>query len=158
LNCFGGAVIDWSTVKILVKRTAVTKDLPLPSYMTDGASGMDLFAAVDDLTIIEPGAWNLVPTGLSVAVPAGFELQIRPRSGLAVKYGIGILNSPGTIDSDYRGEIKIILINLGQKEFIVKRGDRIAQMVVVPVIRAAVEERSELPPTARDSGGFGHTG
>ena len=158
MNCFGGAVIDWSTVKILVKRAAEAKDLPLPSYMTDGASGLDLFAAVEEQTIIKPGEWNLIPTGLYVAVPAGFELQIRPRSGLAVKFGIGVLNSPGTIDSDYRGEIKIILINLGQKDYSVKRGDRIAQMVVVPVIRAAIEERAELPPTARDSGGFGHTG
>lgn len=158
MNFFGGAVIDWSTVKILVKRSAESKDLPLPSYMTDGASGMDLFAAVDDVTILKPGEWNLIPTGLYAAVPAGFELQIRPRSGLAVKFGIGVLNSPGTIDSDYRGEIKIILINLGQKEFSVKRGDRIAQMVVVPVVRAVIEERSELPPTTRDGGGFGHTG
>lgn len=142
----------------MMKRAAEAKDLPLPSYMTDGASGLDLFAAVDEQTIIKPGEWNLIPTGLYVAVPAGFELQIRPRSGLAVKFGIGVLNSPGTIDSDYRGEIKIILINLGKKDYSVKRGDRIAQMVVVPVIRAAIEERDELPPTARDSGGFGHTG
>ncbi len=142
----------------MVKRAEDAKDLPLPSYMTDGASGLDLFAAVNEQTIITPGEWNLIPTGLYVAVPAGFELQIRPRSGLAVKFGIGVLNSPGTIDSDYRGEIKIILINLGQKDYSVKRGDRIAQMVVVPVIRAAIEERAELPPTARDSGGFGHTG
>jgi dUTP pyrophosphatase len=158
LNCFGGAVIDWSTVKIVVKRTAEAKDLPLPTYMTDGASGLDLFAAVDEARIIIPGEWELIPTGLYAAVPTGYELQIRPRSGLAVKFGIGVLNSPGTIDSDYRGEIKIILINLGQKEFTVNRGDRIAQMVVAPVIRATIEEQSELPPTTRDSGGFGHTG
>ncbi len=142
----------------MVKRTAAAKDLPLPTYMTDGASGLDLFAAIGETRIIKPGEWDLIPTGLHAAVPAGFELQIRPRSGLAVKFGIGVLNSPGTIDSDYRGEIKIILINLGQKEFSVKRGDRIAQMVVVPVIRATIEERAELPPTTRDSGGFGHTG
>jgi len=142
----------------LLKRTAKAKDLPLPSYMTEGASGLDLFAAVSETTVIKPGEWKLIPTGLHVAVPIGFELQIRPRSGLAVKFGIGVLNSPGTIDSDYRGEIKIILINLGQKDYSVMRGDRIAQMVVVPVIRAAIEERAELPPTTRNSGGFGHTG
>ncbi len=119
---------------------------------------MDLFAAVDAKTTIKPGEWNLIPTGLSVAVPLGFELQIRPRSGLAVKYGIGVLNAPGTVDSDYRGEIKVILINFGRCDFIIRRGDRIAQMVVTPVIRAAVEEKEELPLTVRDSGGFGHTG
>lgn len=142
----------------MVQRTAEAKDLPLPAYMTEGASGLDLFAAVNEQTIIKPGEWNLIPTGLVVAVPVGYELQIRPRSGLASKFGIGVLNSPGTIDSDYRGEIKIILINLGQEAFSVNRADRIAQMVVVPVVRAVIEERAQLPPTARDSGGFGHTG
>jgi dUTP pyrophosphatase len=126
--------------------------------MTAGASGMDLFAAVTETAVIKPGEWSLIPTGLSCAVPEGLELQIRPRSGLAVKYGIGVLNYPGTIDSDYRGEIKVILVNHGRKEFTIDRGDRIAQMVVVPVVRAAIEESTELPSTERNSGGFGHTG
>jgi dUTP pyrophosphatase len=142
----------------LIKRAEHASDLPLPRYMTDGSSGMDIFAAVENSEAIMPGEWTLIPTGLYVAVPKGFELQIRPRSGLAVKHGISILNTPGTIDSDYRGEIKIILINFGKTLFTVNRGDRIAQMVIVPIIRAAVEEREELPPTNRDSGGFGHTG
>ncbi len=158
LYCFGGAVIIWSTVKIMVKRAEHASDLPLPSYMTEGSSGMDLFAAVTKTEQIMPGDWTLIPTGLHVAVPLGYELQIRPRSGLAAKNGIGVLNSPGTIDSDYRGEIKIIVMNFGQDQFTVKRGDRIAQMVVVPVIRAVFEEKDELPPTTRNSGGFGHTG
>lgn len=133
-------------------------DLPLPGYMTIGASGMDLHAAVRDDLMLSPGERALIPTGLYAAVPRGYELQVRPRSGLAVKYGIGILNAPGTIDSDYRGEIKIIMINMGQEPFTVKRGERVAQMVLCPVARAKLELRDELPATERSDGGFGHTG
>lgn len=145
-------------LKLLVKKEAHAVDIPLPSYMTEGSSGMDLYAAVDAEIIIFPGKIALIPTGLTVAVPVGYELQIRPRSGLAAKQGIGILNSPGTIDSDYRGEIKVIMINLGNNNFTVKRCDRIAQMVLCPVVRAYFEEKDILPPTVRSDGGFGHTG
>lgn len=145
-------------IKLPFKRIKGTEDLPQPSYMTSGSAGMDICAAVEDSILVKPGKRTLVPTGLSVAVPPGFELQIRPRSGLAVKQGIGVLNSPGTIDSDYRGEIKVILINLGHDSITVKRGDRIAQMVLCPVPRAVLEEVDELPPTERNDGGFGHTG
>jgi len=146
------------SLKLLVKKEAHAIDIPLPGYMTEGSSGMDLYAAVDDEIIIAPGEITLIPTGLTVAVPSGYELQIRPRSGMAAKHGIGILNSPGTIDSDYRGEIKVVMINLGQKIFAVKRCDRIAQMVLCPVLRAIFEEIDILPPTVRSDGGFGHTG
>ncbi len=130
----------------------------MPGYMTDGSSGMDLYAAPDSDITISAGERALIPTGLSVAVPDGYELQVRPRSGLAIKHGIGLLNSPGTIDSDYRGEIKIILINMGQEPFTVKRGDRVAQIVLCPVAKAKLELCSELPATRRNDGGFGHTG
>ena len=130
----------------------------MPRYMTDGASGLDLYAAVDKTRVIGPGDICLIPSGLMVAVPSGYELQIRPRSGLAAKYGLGIINSPGTIDSDYRGEIKVILINLGSEPFMIKRGDRIAQMVLCPVFKAEIKAVSELPPSHRNEGGFGHTG
>jgi dUTP pyrophosphatase len=119
---------------------------------------MDIYAAVDADAQLLPGERVLIPTGIFAAVPAGYELQVRPRSGLAAKHGIGILNAPGTIDSDYRGEIKIIMINMGQEPFTVKRGDRVAQIVLCPVARAYLEERDELPPTERSDGGFGHTG
>ncbi len=145
-------------VKLPFKVTANAQDLPRPRYMTEGSSGMDLHAAVDENETIMPGESALISTGLMVAVPPGYELQIRPRSGLAVKQGIGILNSPGTIDSDYRGEIKVILMNLGREPFMVSRSDRIAQMVLCPVPRAVLKETDELPPTDRSSGGFGHTG
>ncbi len=146
------------TVKIEVKQDGHGAGLPLPRYMTPGASGMDLSAAVTEPLQINPGSIGLVPTGLHVAVPQGYELQIRPRSGLAAKNGIGLLNSPGTIDSDYRGEIKVILINLGQRPFIIQRGDRIAQMVLCPVCLIAFRQVDQLPPTDRSEGGFGHTG
>lgn len=126
--------------------------------MTDGSSGMDIHAAVEEDLQLLPGERALIPTGIYVAVPNGYELQVRPRSGLAIKHGIGILNAPGTIDSDYRGEIKIIMINMGQEPFTVKRGDRVAQIVLCPVARACLEKRDELPPTERSDGGFGHTG
>lgn len=145
-------------IKLPFKRIKGTEDLPPPSYMTSGSAGMDIYAAVEDEVIVQPGTRFLVPTGLMVAVPPGYELQIRPRSGLAVRQGVGIVNSPGTIDSDYRGEIKVILINLGQDIVTISRGDRIAQMVICPVPRAVLEEVDELPPTERDDGGFGHTG
>ncbi len=135
-----------------------TPDLPLPRYMTEGASGMDLYAAVETDFPIAPGERALIPTGLFTAVPRGYELQVRPRSGLAIKHGIGILNAPGTIDADYRGEIKIIVINLGNETFTVKRGERIAQMVLCPVARAEFELTEKLPDTERGEGGFGHTG
>ncbi len=146
------------TVKLPVQKAAHARDIPLPRYMTDGSSGMDLHAAVDGNITVLPGKVALIPTGLIAAVPIGYELQIRPRSGLAAKNGIGILNSPGTIDSDYRGEIKVIMINLGQVPFGIKRNDRIAQIVLCPVQRAIIVETDELPPTERSDGGFGHTG
>ncbi len=145
-------------VEIKIKRLEHGKDLPLPRYMTEWSAGMDIYAAVDTEIVLRPGERKLVPTGISVSIPPGFEAQIRPRSGLAIKYGIGMLNSPGTIDADYRGEIKIILINLGDKPFIIKRGDRIAQMIINKISYAKIKLVDELPPTNRGEGGFGHTG
>lgn len=126
--------------------------------MTDGSVGMDLHAAVEADLTIPPGDVMLVPTGLAIAVPAGFEAQIRPRSGLAVKYGIGMPNAPATIDADYRGELRVPLINLGRTAFTVSRGMRIAQLIVAPVVRVSWQEVRELPPTTRGAGGFGHSG
>jgi dUTP pyrophosphatase len=126
--------------------------------MSEQASGMDLFAHLPRNVVIDPGERHLIPTGIAVAIPEGYEGQIRPRSGLAITDGIGIVNSPGTIDSDYRGEIKIILINLGSEPFVVGRGTRIAQLVITPVVRAELEEVGELPGTQRSERGFGHTG
>jgi dUTP pyrophosphatase len=150
--------INDRVVKIPVVKADHAKDIPLPCYMTDGSSGMDIYAAVEEDVLMLAGERALIPTGIYVAVPYGYELQVRPRSGLAIKHGIGILNAPGTIDSDYRGEIKIIMINMGQERFTVKRGDRVAQIVLCPVARANFEKRDELPPTERSDGGFGHTG
>jgi dUTP pyrophosphatase len=133
-------------------------DIPLPCYMTEQAAGMDICAAVKSETVIAPGAIELVPTGLAIALPAGYEAQIRPRSGLAVKQGIGIINSPGTIDADYRGEIKIALINLGKAPVTIRRCDRIAQMVINQVCQAKLTVVNTLDETDRNSGGFGHTG
>jgi dUTP pyrophosphatase len=130
--------------------------LPLPRYMTAGAAGMDLLADVD--AVLQPMARMLVPTGLAFALPDGYEAQVRPRSGLAVKHGITCLNSPGTVDADYRGEISVCLINLGAEPFVLKRGERIAQMVVAPVLQAVWAEVTELPPSGRGTGGFGSTG
>jgi len=141
-----------------IKRLPTAGGLPLPTYMTAGAAGMDLHAAVDEEVVIAPGAIVLVPTGFAIAVPDGFEAQVRPRSGLAVKHGISLPNTPATIDSDYRGEIRVPLINLGREPFHVVRGMRIAQLVVAPVVRVAWSERDELPQTARAAGGFGHSG
>ena len=143
-----------------IKRLPHSAGLPLPTYETPGSAGMDLRAAVPDgepLTL-KPGARAMVPTGLAFALPAGFEAQVRPRSGLAAKNGVTCLNTPGTIDSDYRGEVKVILINLGQEPFVIRRGERIAQMVVAPVVQAAWAEVDDLDETARGAGGFGSTG
>ena len=134
------------------------KDIPLPAYATRGSSGMDIYASVEDDLHLQPGETTLVPTGIRIAVPEGFEAQVRPRSGLAIKHEIGILNSPGTIDSDYRGEVKIVITNFGKKEFIVRRGDRVAQLVISPVVRAIWEEVNSIDETERGEGGFGHTG
>ena len=136
------------------------QDLPLPSYETSEAAGMDLRAAVpeDAPLTLKPGARELVPTGLAMAIPPGFEAQIRPRSGLALKHGLSLVNAPGTIDSDYRGEIKIILINQGDEDFEISRGMRIAQMVIAPVLQVAIEPVTSLDDTARGAGGFGSTG
>jgi len=134
------------------------KDIPLPQYATEGSAGMDICAAVEKDMIIFPGETVLVPTGFIIELPKGHEAQIRPRSGLAVKHNIGILNSPGTIDSDYRGEVKIILTNFGKSQYVIRRGDRIAQMIVAKYERVQWQEASSLAESARGEGGFGHTG
>lgn len=149
-----------STPVLGVVRLAHAWDITLPSYETEGAAGMDVRAAVeaDQPLVLSPGKRALVPTGLIFEIPAGYEVQIRPRSGLALKHGITCLNSPGTIDSDYRGEVKVILANLGEDDFTIERGMRIAQMVVAPVTRVAVAEIGRTSETARGTGGFGSTG
>ncbi|ADQ40905.1 deoxyuridine 5'-triphosphate nucleotidohydrolase Dut [Caldicellulosiruptor acetigenus I77R1B] len=142
-----------------VKRAEDAKDLPLPTYISSGAAGMDLFACVEEEEIINPGEIKLIRTGLYIELPEGYEAQVRPRSGLALKHGITVLNSPGTIDSDYRGEIGVILINLGKEPFVVKRGDRIAQMVISKFERVEkIEETEELSTTSRADRGFGSSG
>ena len=143
-------------VKVLIKKLSPT--VQLPTYKTDGASGMDLMAFIEKPINLEPGKSCLVPTGLSVAFPEEYEIQIRPRSGLAAKNNISILNTPGTIDSDYRGELKIILFNHGSENFIVNNNDRIAQMVLTPIVKMELEETDELPESLRGEGGFGSTG
>ena len=143
-------------VKVLLKK--LDSSVELPSYKTDGASGMDLMAFVKESLKIKPNSSELIPTGISIAIPQDTEIQIRPRSGLAAKSQISVLNTPGTIDSDYRGELKVILFNHGVNDFIVNNGDRIAQMVLMPVLKASFEEVDELPDTIRGSGGFGSTG
>lgn len=145
-------------IKFLRLRPESDSDIPLPRYMTPKASGMDICAAVEQDLVVEKGAVALIPTGFAVAIPEGFEIQVRPRSGLAVNHGIGLINSPGTIDADYRGEVKIAVINLGGKKYTVKRGDRIAQMVINRVYQAKLEVAEHLDETRRNSGGFGHTG
>nr|WP_321466227.1 dUTP diphosphatase [uncultured Desulfobulbus sp.] len=137
---------------------AASADLSLPSYETELAAGMDICAALTAPLSLEPGDIGLVPTGLAVAIPQGFEIQVRPRSGLAVKHGITVVNAPGTIDADYRGEVKVGLINLGKKSYTLNRGDRVAQLVLAPVARGEWRLVSELDATLRGSGGFGHTG
>ena len=146
-------------IKIKIKRLSENFiDIPLPSYATEGSSGMDVRAAVKDNIIIPAGKVVLIPTDLSVEIPVGYEIQVRPRSGLAAKHNIGILNSPGTIDSDYRGEVKIILMNYGDEDFKISRGERIAQLVVAKVYKASLVESNELEDSERGAGGFGHTG
>ena len=143
-------------VKILIKKT--NKKVITPKYKTDGSSGVDLSAFLEKKVVIKPNSSELIPTGLQVAIPDELEIQIRPRSGLAAKESIGVLNSPGTIDSDYRGELKIILFNHGNKDFIINNGERIAQMVLVPILKMEFEEVDSLPKTVRGQGGFGSTG
>ena len=143
-------------VPVPLRRLPGNDDLPLPAYATDGAAGMDVVAA-EDATLV-PGARHAVATGLAMAIPQGYEIQVRPRSGLALKHGISVPNTPGTIDSDYRGELKVILINLGDAPFDVRRGDRIAQLVLAPVVQATWLEVDHLDETARGTGGFGSTG
>jgi len=145
-------------IKFLRLRPESDANVPLPRYMTPKAAGMDICAAIEKDLVLEKGVVALIPSGFAVAIPEGFEIQIRPRSGLAVNHGIGIINSPGTIDADYRGEVKIAVINLGGKKYTVKRGDRIAQMIIKRVYQARLEVVEELDETRRNSGGFGHTG
>ena len=147
---------DGGLPRISIRR--LRPDALLPRYMTDGAAGLDLAAALDSSMTIAPGDRALVPTGLALAIPPGFEGQVRPRSGLAVKHGVTCLNSPGTIDADYRGEVKVLLINHGREPFVVQNGERIAQLVIAPVTRAQLAEVTELPDSARGAGGFGSTG
>jgi dUTP pyrophosphatase len=144
------------SIRVEVKRLPHGEGLPLPAYATAGAAGMDVVSA-EDVTLA-PGARHAVATGLAMAIPHGYEIQVRPRSGLALKHGISVPNTPGTIDSDYRGELKVILINLGGEPFAIQRGDRVAQLVLAPVVQAAWDEVAELDATERGEGGFGSTG
>jgi dUTP pyrophosphatase len=150
--------MDETPLKLKVKRLPDGEDIALPEYETQGASGLDLRAAVREPLTLQPGEIRLVPTGFAVSIPRGYEAQIRPRSGLALRYGIGMVNSPGTIDSDYRGEIGLIVVNWGQEPFVIRRGDRIAQMVITAVSKAEVVEVADLESTSRGNGGFGHSG
>ena len=148
-----------NNINIKIKKLSKEyNDIPLPEYATEGSAGMDIRAAIDEPVIVKMGEVVIVPTNLSVEIPLGYEIQVRPRSGLAAKHGIGILNSPGTIDSDYRGEIKIILINFGKEQFTIQKGDRIAQLIISKVYRADFREENTLNESKRGSGGFGHTG
>ena len=145
-------------IKILCLRPDLLKDIPLPCYMTPQSAGMDICADVEKEVVIETGEITMIPTGFAIAIPGGFEAQIRPRSGLAAKHGIGLINSPGTIDADYRGEVMIPVINLGKKSYTIHRGDRIAQMVIKRVYQARLQVVEYLDETIRNDGGFGHTG
>ena len=149
---------DQPSLQLLRLRPDIDQDIPLPRYMTPDAAGMDIHAAVDEPKVLKVGEIALIPTGFAMALPSGYEAQIRPRSGLAVKYGIGLVNSPGTIDADYRGEVKIAMINHGKRPFTIHRGDRIAQMIIGRCYQVRVEEVRNLGGTKRNSGGFGHTG
>ena len=146
------------TTSVAIKRLPNAKDLPLPTYQTDQSAGMDLSAAVDEDVTLAPGRHTIIPTGFSIALPAGFEAQVRPRSGIAAKHGVTVLNSPGTIDADYRGEVGVILINHGAEPFTVSRGLRIAQLIIAPVRTVMWEEKEELTGSERGAGGFGSTG
>jgi len=148
----------WYLIKISVERMPGTEDIPLPAYATPGSAGMDLLAALPDTATIEPGRCRLIPTGLRIAIPVGYEGQVRPRSGLALKQGLTILNAPGTIDSDYRGEIGVILVNLGEAPVKIERGQRIAQLILARVERAEWVLNGSLTSTERGEEGFGHTG
>ncbi|MBE3096354.1 MAG: dUTP diphosphatase [Planctomycetes bacterium] len=145
-------------ITLLVRRKAGCEDLPLPRYMSEAAAGMDVCAALEESVVLAPGDVRLIPTGLYVAVPPGYEVQVRPRSGLALKHGLVVVNSPGTIDADYRGEVGIIVGNIGRAPLTITRGMRIAQLVVAAVARAEVQVVEELPETRRGDGGFGHSG
>jgi len=145
-------------VQLVVKRLPGSEDLPDLKYMTEHAAGLDLYAAVEQDIVLSTGEHRLIPTGISIAIPEGYEAQVRPRSGLAYKKGISVVNSPGTIDADYRGEVGVILINHGKEDFVIKRAERIAQMVITPYLKAEIKYADELPETARGSGGFGSTG
>jgi dUTP pyrophosphatase len=146
------------SVRVALRRLPQGEGLPIPGYMSEHAAGADLCAAVTEQLTLLPGARALVPTGFSIALPPGYEAQVRPRSGLAIRLGVTCLNAPGTIDPDYRGEVQVVLANLGTEPVVIRRGDRIAQMVVAPVARAAFEVVDELPPSMRGDGGFGSTG
>jgi dUTP pyrophosphatase len=145
-------------IEVLVQRLPHAAELPLPSYATPGASGADVAAAVKEDVVLEPGERRAIPTGLVVAVPPSYEVQVRPRSGMALRHGITVANAPGTVDCDYRGELMVILINLSKERYTVRRGERIAQLVLTPVVQGTFSERDELPPSGRGSGGFGSTG
>jgi dUTP pyrophosphatase len=147
-----------TAIRVSVKRLPHNEDLPLPSYESLSAAGMDLPAAISEDVVLQPGERQLIETGLSIALPLGYEAQIRPRSGLAARNGVTVLNTPGTVDADYRGEVKVILVNLGQEPFTVTRGMRIAQMVIAPVVQAMMEQVDDLPETERGAAGFGSTG
>jgi dUTP pyrophosphatase len=150
--------MDAERIDVEIVREPGTEDLPLPKYMSEHASGMDLYAAVTEAVTLQHGDIQLIPTGLRIAVPPGFEAQVRPRSGLALKHGIFVVNTPGTIDADYRGEVRVILGNIGREPFVVERGARIAQLVIQRVARAEWKVTGALSETARSAGGFGHTG
>jgi len=145
-------------MKVYIKRLKKDHPVSLPQYMTQGSSGMDLYASLEKEVTLEPGERRLIPAGISLAIPEGFEGQVRPRSGLAIQKGIGLVNGPGTIDADYRGEIGVLLINFGGEPVTIRNGDRIAQMVISQVFRVHLEEVDDLPATQRQEGGFGHTG
>jgi dUTP pyrophosphatase len=157
-DAFGGAPPDRASLRVAIARAPGAEDLPLPSRATSGSSGYDLRAAIERDVEVAPGERILIPTGFSIAVPQGYEAQVRPRSGLALEHGIVLPNAPGTIDADYRGEIKVIVMNAGDAKFVVHRGDRIAQLVIAPVTTAEWEEVATLESTGRGAGGFGHTG
>jgi dUTP pyrophosphatase len=145
-------------IPLKIKQLPHAKGLPLPKYMTEHAAGMDLVAAVEQDVVLNPGDRKLIPTGLIMEIPEGYEVQLRPRSGLALKFGITLPNSPGTIDADYRGEVQVIMLNAGTEAFTIKRGERICQAILAPFVQAAVEEVTEVGATARGAGGFGSTG
>ncbi len=151
-------LLSTQTLSVSIRRLPGYEDIPLPEYQTESSAAMDIHAATNETLTLEPGAIALIPTGFAMAVPEGYEAQIRPRSGLAVKHGVTVINSPGTIDSDYRGEVKIALVNLGSESFEITRGMRIAQMLIAPVPRINWQIAEELPSTERGAGGFGHTG